>query len=60
MIPVIKEKLVKLKITPFDLTVTELKENDTLIVPGHPSIDNEQQDLKLSIHRCKNLVGTYE
>ena len=57
MIPVKKEKLVELKITPIDLTETKLNENDTLIIAGHPVINDEQQDLQLSIERSKNLVG---
>ena len=57
MIEVKKEKLDELRIFPFDLTPTELNENDQLIVAGHPVIDGVQQKLQLSFHRCKKKLG---
>ena len=58
MIEVKKDKLDELKITPFDLTYTELKEMDQLMVAGHPTQDIEQKPLQLSFHRCKKILGT--
>ena len=52
-----KEKLDELEITPFDLTRTEVGENDSLTIAGHPLQDNEQQPLQLSYDTCKNILG---
>ena len=57
MIEVKKEKLDELKIFPFDLTPTELDEDDQLIIAGHPVIDGEQKPLQISRHRCKHFEG---
>ena len=58
MIEVKKEKLDELKISFFDLTFTELHENDQLIVAGHPlSHDGVQQPLQISQHRCIKILG---
>ena len=57
MIQVNQDILKKLSISPFDLTPTELNENDQLTVAGHPVIDGVQQQLQLSFHRCKKKLG---
>ena len=57
MIEVEKTKLDELEITPFDLTPTDLRENDQLIVAGHPVIDGVQKPLQESQHRCKHIEG---
>lgn len=58
MIEVKKEKLNELKIFFFDLTPTELYENDQLTVAGHPvSDDGVQYPLQISHHQCKKILG---
>ena len=57
MIEVQKNEVDELKISPFDLTPTNLEENDLLMVAGHPEIDGVQQPLLLSFHRCKKILG---
>ena len=54
-----KEKFdeLNLNIFPFDLTATELHENDQLIVAGHPVIDGVQKPLQESHHHCKKIEG---
>ena len=59
MFEVEKTKLDELKITPFDLTPTELHEHDQLIVAGHPVIDGVQKPLQESQHRCKHFEGKW-
>ena len=57
MIEVEKKEVDELKIYSFDLTPTELDENDQLIVAGHPEIDGVQQHLQVLSDRCKKILG---
>ena len=59
IVEVKKGKLDELNISPFDLTFTELSENDQLIVAGYPVINGVQQHLQESHHHCKKIEGNY-
>jgi len=57
MLEVKKEVLDELKICPFNLTPTQVDENDQLIVAQHPVKGGEQQPRQLSFQRCKKIIG---
>ena len=55
-IEVEKDKLDS-KISLFDLTPTELDEDDPLIVAGHPFIGGVQKPLQITWHKCMKILG---
>ena len=56
MIGVKEDKMKELNVHPFDLTPTEVVEDDQLVIPQHPLTRDYKQQTPLGIS-CKKILG---